>query len=76
MHDSYQLEKRGVPSVTLSHANFEAAARAHARVLGLPDLPLAVMPRPLPNWDETAVESTIAALHVAAERGLLDGQPK
>jgi hypothetical protein len=72
MLDAAQFERRGLPTVTIAHDNFEAAARAHARGLGLPDLPLAVFPRPQPGWDEATVGRVLAELQAAVERGLLD----
>lgn len=71
MHDAAAFERTGLPTVTVSHDNFEAAARAQARGLGLPDLPLAVFPRPQPGWDEATAGRVLAELRVAMERGLL-----
>lgn len=45
MLDSAALEKRGVHTVTIVWDNFEKAARAQARVQGVPDLALALIPR-------------------------------
>jgi len=42
--DSAALEKRGVHTVTIVWDNFEKAARAQARVQGVPDLKLVVIP--------------------------------
>ncbi len=44
MLDSAALEKRGVHTVTIVWDNFEKAARAQARVQGVPDLELVVIP--------------------------------
>ena len=38
------LEDRGIPTVTFVTAPFESAARTHAEILGLPDLPLVIIP--------------------------------
>ena len=56
--------------MTVAHDNFAAAARAQARSLRLPDLPLAVFPRPQPEWDEATAARVLADLQVAVERGL------
>lgn len=45
MRDAVELERRGIPTVTVTHDLFEAPARAQARALGLPDLKLAVIGR-------------------------------
>ena len=71
MLDAAQLERRGRPTVTVAHDNFAAAARTHARSLGLPDLPLAVFPRPQPGWDEATAGRVLAELRMAVEQGLL-----
>ena len=45
MRDGVELERRGVPSVTVIHDLFESAGRAQARALGLADLQFAVVGR-------------------------------
>jgi hypothetical protein len=42
--DAASLEKRGVHTVTVVWDNFEKAARMQARLQGVPDLMLAVIP--------------------------------
>lgn len=44
MLDSANLEKLGVPSLTIVTAPFEIAAKTVARSQGLPDLPLLIVP--------------------------------
>jgi hypothetical protein len=44
--DAQQLEKMGLPTITICHAPFETAARQHATTLGLPNLPLLIEPAP------------------------------
>lgn len=44
MLDSANLEKLGVPSLTIVTAPFETAAKTVARSQGLPDLPLLIVP--------------------------------
>jgi hypothetical protein len=44
--DAFDLEVQGRPTITICHAPFERAARHHATVLGLPDLPLLIEPAP------------------------------
>jgi hypothetical protein len=43
--DAAALEKKGVHTVTVVWDNFEKAARTAARVMGVPNLQLAVVPR-------------------------------
>jgi hypothetical protein len=42
--DASALEKRGIPTVTVVWDNFEAAARTQAKLQGVPDLELVVIP--------------------------------
>jgi hypothetical protein len=44
--DAQELEKMGLPTITICHAPFETAARRHAATLGLPNLPLLIEPAP------------------------------
>jgi hypothetical protein len=41
--DAVHLERRGIPTVTFVTAPFESAARAHATIHGMPDIPLVVV---------------------------------
>ncbi|MEK7682289.1 MAG: hypothetical protein AAB369_05610 [Chloroflexota bacterium] len=45
MRDAARLEALGVPTVTVSEDAFEAASRTNAQMMGMPDLPLVVIPR-------------------------------
>jgi hypothetical protein len=44
--DACEMERRGVPTLTITHEAFLRAARMHARMTGIPDLPLLVEPSP------------------------------
>lgn len=44
MLDAAALEKRGIHTVTIVWDNFEQAARTQARLQGMPDLELVVVP--------------------------------
>lgn len=56
MRDAVELERRGVPTITLAHERFEKAAKAQAYALGLPSLPFLIEPTPkqgiLPSVEE------------------------
>ena len=45
MLDHVNLERMGVPTVTFVTEPFESAARTHADVHGIPDLPLIIVPQ-------------------------------
>jgi hypothetical protein len=69
--DAIHLEALGVPTVTIVQDRFEPAAKIHARIGGLPDLPLFVEPalldnanvgRGLEGWVDEHLGGLIAAL--------------
>lgn len=62
MHDAVALERRGVPAAVVAHDSFAFAAQTQAKVMGLPDLPVAVMPRPDPAWTEERIAQVMADL--------------
>jgi len=49
----------GIPSVTVVTEPFEVAARATARALGMPDLPLVVIPHDYLSESEGAIEGKV-----------------
>ena len=59
MLDAAALEKRGVHTVTIVWDIFERAARIAARVQGVPNLELAVIPRR--TGSQTAVDQAAKA---------------
>ena len=59
MLDSANLEKLGIPSVTIVTAPFEPAARAVARSQGLPDLPLVIVPHDYLEEDEEHIRTKL-----------------
>jgi hypothetical protein len=56
--DAVEIERRGIPTVTVFSSAFAEAARAQAAGRGMPDLPLARIPHPM----------HMAERHVVAER--------
>lgn len=46
MFDAIEIEKRGIPTVTIVHDVFASVAALHARVLGLSDIPTVIEPAP------------------------------
>lgn len=62
MLDSVNLEKLGVPTVTVVTAPFEPAAKAVARSQGLPDLPLVIVPHDYLEEDDARIEAKLAAV--------------
>ncbi len=51
-----ELEKRGIPTVTICSTEFELLGRAEAQALGLAALPLAMIQHPLGGLRPDAVE--------------------
>jgi hypothetical protein len=61
-HDAIQYEGRGLPTVTLITDRFIAPARAQARMMGMPDLPMLVFPH------EVHFRVNVEAARVEADR--------
>jgi hypothetical protein len=59
--DAARLEALGIPSLTFVTEPFEQAARTHARLLGLPDLPLVIVPSDYLDRSDEAVETKLAS---------------
>jgi hypothetical protein len=57
--DSANLERLGIPSVTVVTEPFVPAARAVARSQGLPDLPLVVVPHDYLEEDDDAIRAKL-----------------
>lgn len=51
-----ELEKRGIPTVTICSTEFEMLGRAEAQALGLEALPLAIIRHPLGGLRPDVVE--------------------
>lgn len=62
MFDAIEIEKRGVPTLTIVHDTFETAAKMHAEILGLAEVPLLVEPTPKSGSATTDPEG-VAAEH-------------
>lgn len=62
MLDSANLEKLGIPSVTVVTEPFVPAARAVARSQGLPDLPLLVVPHDYLEEDDAQIRAKLTPL--------------
>ena len=56
------LEDRGIPTVTFVTAPFESAARTHADILGLPDIPLVIIPSDYLDGSDAVVAGKVAPL--------------
>lgn len=46
LHDIYEMERKGIPSVSLCTSGFLNAAAMKASMLGIPDLPVVGIPSP------------------------------
>ena len=58
MLDHVNLERMGIPTVTFVTEPFESAARTHADIHGMPDLPLIIVPQDY--LEEASDEAVIA----------------
>ena len=57
-----ELEKRGVPTVTICTHRFKVLGEVERRALGMPELPMAIAPHPLGGLKPDAVEAKAEAL--------------
>ena len=62
MLDSVRLEEQGIPTLTFVTAPFEAAARTHAALRGMPDLPLVVVSSDYLDRSDAVVEAKLAPM--------------
>jgi hypothetical protein len=60
--DAANLERLGVPSLTFVTEPFAGAARTHARIHGLPELPLIIVPSDYLDRSDAAVREKLAPL--------------
>jgi len=51
-----ELQKRGVPTVTVVTEKFVSLARASAKSYGMPDLPLLIVPHPFETLSREQLE--------------------
>jgi hypothetical protein len=56
VHDSVDIEKRGVPVATINTSEFATLGHFEAAALGMPDLPIVAIPHPIGNLGVSAVE--------------------
>ncbi len=61
MRDMSALERRGIPTVSITASIFEEDARFSAKVFGLPELPIALVPQPLTNRTPEAIHRMVDA---------------
>ena len=62
MLDSVHLEQMGIPSVVVVTEPFAAAAQVNARVQGMPDLPMIVVPHDYLQEDDAQVREKVAPI--------------
>jgi hypothetical protein len=71
IHDLVEIEKLGVPTVALIAEEFETDAHESARVFGMPDLRIAVMPRTLTNLSPEQVVEIAERIRPTVVQALL-----
>ncbi len=59
MLDAVHLEEQGTPSLTFVTQPFESAARTHARLRDLPDIPLVIIPSDYLDRSDEAVAAKL-----------------
>lgn len=59
MLDAVRLEEQGTPSLTFVTQPFESAARTHARLRDMPDVPLVIIPSDYLDRSDEAVAAKL-----------------
>jgi hypothetical protein len=72
--DGIVLEKAGVPSASIVTDVFERTARAMAEQWGLPTYRFLMMPHPIANLSEAALDQRARAIVSEVAKLLLQGQ--
>jgi hypothetical protein len=62
LHDTFRLEKLGVPSVAVATHEFMMAARAQAAALGRPDFDAVYVPHPIQDRTKAEIEAKADAV--------------
>jgi hypothetical protein len=75
VRDSVELERLGIPTVTLVTTSFERLARVTSEGLGMPDQALAVIPHPMGGIPADSVRAKIQHAFPEIARQLADWQP-
>jgi hypothetical protein len=73
--DAVHLERRGIPTVTFVTAPFESAARAHAAIHGLPDIPLIIVASDYLDSGDTGAVAAVSAVFDQVVAELLGSAP-
>jgi len=60
--DAVHLEEQGTPTLTFVTQPFENAARTHARLRGMPELPMIVVPSDYLDRSDEAVAAKLATM--------------
>jgi hypothetical protein len=71
LHDSVELEKRGIPVVLLITEPFIETARAAAAMAGMPDYGFVVVPHPLSRLNRNQIHDRAEAAADAVVRRML-----
>jgi len=75
VRDSVELERLGVPTVTLVTTSFQRLARVTSEALGMPDQAMAVIPHPMGGIPAAAVRSKVRNAFPDILDKLTDWQP-
>ena len=68
-----ELERRGIPTVTVCSHLFQRLGNVERRSLGMPDLPLAVAPHPIGGVPAETAVAKAEALFDTVVQGLTRG---
>ena len=75
MRDSVELERLGIPTVTLVTTSFARLARVTSEGLGMPDQAMTVIPHPMGGISAASVRSKVRHAYPEIERQLTGWRP-
>jgi len=74
--DQLNVEKKGIPTVTIVTSAFEAAARTVAKDQGIADMPLVIVEHPIAGHDTDGIRKKVDAEFPKILQAATQWQPK
>lgn len=75
LHDSVELERRGVATATIVTSGFSSAAKAHRELLKQPELPYFVVPHPIVSMADNELQASADAIFDGIARAISKKAP-
>jgi hypothetical protein len=75
LHDSVELEKRGVATATIVTSGFTNAAQAHRGLLKRPELPFFIVPHPIVSMLDNELQASADAIFDGIVQAISESVP-